>query len=228
MSTSPVNLAEGAGAKALAAIPVVGPILSQVANAVLGAFSSAHATAVKKEATVLNQALPTFILTCETIIEEMEKGRITEADALAALANAQTAYESAVSSIISDNGTCFAGCLLTGGSTYTWPNQAAINAFNGSNGPGGQLTLKKGLATIMETTHCCNSGTTCNAACCLRCGVVIPTVNALASMIANGSGTWVIPATATNGAIQGTSAVQITYKAPNVLTVIEGKILEAL
>jgi hypothetical protein len=222
MAISPITAtSESLGNKALAAIPVVGPILSQIAGTIEGIFAGAHSAAVAKEASTLNNAMPAFIGQCQAIMEAAANDEITEANAISDLAQAQEAYESTVASIIQDNGTCFAGCSLTGGSDYTWPNQAAINAYNGSSGPGGQLTLKKGLATINETTHCCNSGSTCNAACCLRCGVILPTVQGLTALLMAGKGSYTIPATATNGAIKGTSAVTITYEAPSVLKKIE-------
>lgn len=73
-------------------------------------------------------------------------------------------------------------------------------------------------------THCCNSGSSCNAACCLRCGIVVPTVENLSAIINNGSGSWTIPGSSNNGSIQGTAPLAIAYSKPNPINFIEGAI----
>lgn len=197
-------------AKATAQVPIAGQILG-IAASISGLFTADHAAAVAKEAQTINQAMPTFLNEVEQTMAALNEGAITEQEAISDLQEAQSIYETTVAGIIQDDGTCFAGCILTSGNVYTWPNQSALSQFNGSSAAGGQLALKKGLATINETTHCCNSGATCNAACCLRCGIVLPTVNGLTRIINSGGGTFVVPASADNGAIQGTPSVTITY-----------------
>lgn len=59
--------------------------------------------------------------------------------------------------------------------------------------------------------RCCNTASTCNAACCNGCVVVEQSVINLTRIIKAGSGTYSISGTPDNGAIQGTPGVTITY-----------------
>jgi hypothetical protein len=221
MSSTTTATAETIGTTALAAIPVAGPALAAAAKVLTSIFAASHAAAVAKEASTINSALPTFVDDVVAVMTDANSGAITAAEAVSYLTQAQTNYETTVADIIQDDGTCFLGCALNSGSDYTW-SAAGAAEFNGSSQPGGQVALGKGTATAGETTHCCNSGATCNAACCLRCGIVVPTVLNLTAILNAGAGTWEIPASAANGSIQGTSAVTIEYSAPTVLTGIEG------
>lgn len=65
------------------------------------------------------------------------------------------------------------------------------------------------------STHCCNSGSQCNAACCIRCGLVVPAVKNLTALIAAGGGRYTVAPFPTNGYIKGTPAVTFTYMPPN-------------
>lgn len=56
----------------------------------------------------------------------------------------------------------------------------------------------------------CNKLATCNAACVIGC-INENTVNALTAMIQKGGGSYTIPATPNNGAIQGTPSFTVTY-----------------
>jgi len=58
---------------------------------------------------------------------------------------------------------------------------------------------------------CCNMSGTCNAACCLGCFIVEPTVANLTALIQSGGGSYTIPATPTNGAIAGTPSIMVSY-----------------
>lgn len=59
--------------------------------------------------------------------------------------------------------------------------------------------------------RCCNTASTCNAACCNGCVVVEQSVINLTRIINTGGGTYSISGTPDNGAIQGTPGVTITY-----------------
>lgn len=56
----------------------------------------------------------------------------------------------------------------------------------------------------------CNKLATCNASCVIGC-INENTVNALTAMIQNGGGSYTIPATPNNGAIQGTPSFTVIY-----------------
>jgi hypothetical protein len=76
--------------------------------------------------------------------------------------------------------------------------------------------IKKGGACTpapngLALTGCCNSSSTCNAACCIGCCVVEPAVLNLTEVIQAGGGTWTIPPTQNNGAIAGTPSLSLTY-----------------
>lgn len=60
-------------------------------------------------------------------------------------------------------------------------------------------------------THCCSTGSSCNAACCIRCGLVVPAVENLSAIVKAGGGRYTIAPFPTNGYIQGTPAVSFSY-----------------
>lgn len=91
---------------------------------------------------------------------------------------------------------------------------------NGECIPGCYLTNGSNYAG----THCCNSGSSCNAACCLRCGVVVPTVLQLKAILSSGKGSWTIPGSANNGSIKGTAPTLINFSQPTPINFIEGAI----
>jgi hypothetical protein len=197
--------AEKSATAALSFIPVVGPALAGIAAVVEGIFASSHAAAVQKEAAVLNQATPNFVNTASNVMKLAGEGALTPSEALTALQQAETAYYSAVSSIIKKSSTCKP------------PNYGADD-HSGKD------------CTVFEpsTWKDCDTGSSCNASCAIGCGMVEPTVTALTTIIKAGKGSFTIPASPSNGAINTTPAVSITYLAPNVLTtiesVIEGKV----
>lgn len=194
MSTT--STAETVGNKALSAIPGVGPILGTIAGFVENIFGAAHAAAVQKQAQIINKSLPGFLQTVQAIMAAAENDDISEAQAVAALAQAQADYESATASIRKQSGTCIPGC-----------------SFN----PDGSTS---------SSGNYCSTGGTCNAACGTRCSLVEPTVQHLTAILKAGGGSYTIPPfNPKDQTLGSTPAIQITYSAPSILRRIEHGIL---
>jgi len=165
------------------------PVVGGILSSIAGLFGAAHTAALAKEASYLNAAVPNFVQQCQQVFQALNAGAISESDAIGYLQQAQQIYYTAVSGIIRKNHACDSTCGYQGG----------VNANAGS------------------AVHCCDTeASTCNAACCLGCILVEPTVIHLTAIIAQHGGTYVIPSTPQNGQIGNTPAVQITY-APSVI-----------
>ncbi len=117
MATSTTATAESLGVKALSAIPVVGPILSQLAGTVIGIFGASHSAAVAQEASTLNTASPAFLSQCQAIMAAAENDQITSTQAITYLQQAQATYYSTVAGIIHGAHSCTPTCAYTGGSS---------------------------------------------------------------------------------------------------------------
>lgn len=168
-------------------VPIVGPILSQLVGPITGIFTQAHAAAVAKEGSTLNGAVPQFVQTVQGIMAALNAGQISPAAAISALQQAQSTYYSAVASIMKKGGAC------------KTPNQ-------GSTAGNDQCPINNsGL------WRDCAAAGNCNASCAIACGMVEPTVSFLTAIIQAGGGSFNIPATPVNGAIQGSPAVTVTY-----------------
>lgn len=176
LSNSP-ELSAGVKAAQVAAnfIPVVGPAVSAVIGPIVSLFTASHAQAVAQEGQTMNQATPNFLNTVQQIMSALNAGQISPTAAISALQSAQSAYYSAVASIIHKGGAC--------------------------------TPAPHGLAL----TGCCNSSSTCNAACCVGCCVIEPAVLNITEIIQAGGGSWTIPSTQNNGAIAGTPSVTVSY-----------------
>jgi hypothetical protein len=175
-----------AAAKATASIPIVGQ-LAGAAAAIAGIFTASHTAAVAKEAQTINSALPTFLADVEATMAGLNEGAITPAQAIAYLQEAQTNYYTTVSGIIKKGGPCKTPNL----GSVAGNDQCPIN----------NNSLWK---------DCASTGN-CNASCAVGCGMVEPTVIYLTKIINNGGGTFTIPSSPDNGAIQGTPSITITY-----------------
>jgi hypothetical protein len=70
-------MGENMGLKAVSAIPVVGPVLSQIGGKIIGMISQHHAQALKAEGRALNDATPRMIQTFGLIVQAVAKGEIT-------------------------------------------------------------------------------------------------------------------------------------------------------
>jgi hypothetical protein len=175
-----------AAAKATASVPIVGQ-LTGAAAAIAGIFTASHTAAVAKEAETINSALPTFLSDVEDTMAGLNEGALTPAQAIAYLQEAQTNYYTTVSGIIKKGGPCKTPNL---GST-AGNDQCPI--YNNS--------LWKDCASAGD----------CNASCAVGCGMVEPTVIYLTKIINAGGGTYTVPSSPDNGAIQGTPSITITY-----------------
>lgn len=164
-----------------ASIPVVGSI-TKVASVIVGLFTKAHAAALAREASTINNALPTWLTLNVQTINAANAGQIDAAQTLDYLGQAQQIYYTTVAGIIKKGGECDATCI---GPTGDYVNKAK----------GG----------------CCNTSKTCNAACCIGCDIIEPTTRNLSRIVNAGGGTYVIPATQQNGQIKGTPATPVTY-----------------
>lgn len=168
----------------------IGAAIGLVASLITGHHAAAEAT----EAQTLGSATPGFIATVQLIFQNLNSGAMTPTAAISALQSAQTNYYSSVSSIIKKGGACATTCMVNGVNALVFPqNPAAMGA---------------GLKT---SPNCCNASSTCNAACCIGCTIIEPSVNGLIAMIRAGGGTWTIAPTTANGEIAGTPAVTLTY-----------------
>jgi hypothetical protein len=174
-------------AKATQSIPVVGQ-LAGIAASIAGLFTQEHAAAVAKEAETLNSATPTFLTAVETTMADLNEGAISPSQAISYLQQAQQNYYTTVSSIIKKGGPCVASCVI-----------------------GGQSTTGKPAGWVSTSPVCCNNSGTCNASCCIGCYLVEPTVTKLTAIINSGGGSYTVPSSQDNGAIQGTPTVTITY-----------------
>lgn len=195
------GIASGLGFGAKVDPEPISKALLAVGAVVAGLFGAAHTKAVLKEGQTLNSATPTFLGEVQATMSALSQGAITEDQAISYLQQAQVDFETAVKPIIKDNGKCIPGCYIENGNQYIGPN-------------GG--------------THCCSTGSSCNGPCCIRCGLVIPTVDNLISIIQAGGGGWTIPATVANAANKATPAVAITYTRASTLTQIDRSVLGAL
>lgn len=179
--------------KATSAIPIVGQ-LTGLATSIASLFTASHQAAVAKEASTLNNAQPNFLTDVTQTMTALNQGAITPAQAMAYLQDAQDDYYATVSAIIKKGGPCR---------------------------PPSDTSDPKG------TTYCnireedwadCATAGPCNASCAIGCGMIEPTVSELTAMIQKGGGTFVVPPSLQNGAIQGTPSITITYtpyKAPS-------------
>ena len=76
---------------------------------------------------------------------------------------------------------------------------------------GTQSPAGKPAGWVSTQPECCNTSGTCNAACCIGCYLVEPTVSALTSIIQAGGGSFTIPSSQNNGSIAGTPAIPLSY-----------------
>ena len=183
---SEVSTGLSATAKATASIPVVGQIAG-IAAQIAGLFTASHAAAVAQEAQTINTALPTFLDDVEQTMADLNEGGISEQQAISYLQEAQTNYYLTVAGIIKKGGPC-----KTPNLTSTVGNdQCPI--YNNS------------------LWRDCASAGSCNASCAVGCGMVEPTVIYLTKIINSGGGTFTVPSSPDNGAIQGTPSITITY-----------------
>jgi hypothetical protein len=224
--------AESYGVKAVSAIPVVGQILGPILSQVFGFINSAHAAAVKKEGATINQFFPLWINTVYGIMQQLQGGAITEADAIDAINKAGLQYYSNVKGIIKIDKPCTAHCSVSSGLANVVPTISGLLKNTPANGipidsfPQDARTITTtGILNTSPTN--CNSGG-CNAACALGCKYIEPTTTGLINVIKAGGGTWVISATPQNGAIAPTPAVTITYKKATVLDQIDREFLADL
>jgi hypothetical protein len=74
----------------------------------------------------------------------------------------------------------------------------------------------------LDSYGCATTSDPCNNACCNGCNMVEPTVRNLTAILNAGGGSYLIPATSGQGAVQGTSSVSISYQTPNKLAIIDG------
>lgn len=181
----------GIAASAASKIPVVGaiagPILG-VFTSIAGVFTQHHAQAVAVEGSTINSALPAFLQSVEQTMYNLNEGFISPATAVAQLKSAQVAYYASVASIIKKGGPCRP------------PTISTASKFSTTN-----------CWIYTENWADCATAGDCNASCAIGCGLVEPTVQYLTQIINAGGGSFTIPASANNGAIQGTPEVSITY-----------------
>ena len=194
--------AEGLGNQALSAIPVVGPILSQLASSIENIFGSAHAAAVQNEAAELNTANPTFMTNVQAIVAALNADQLSPSDALTLLQQQETQWYSAVSSIEKGRWTYV-------GSQYPEPTYA--DSYANRSGP-------YGSSSANPDSH---APSTCNASCVLGHYFVERTIVGLTKVINAGGGSVTVETFPANGAIKGTPAFVLTYKVPSVLQKIE-------
>lgn len=168
-----------------------------IAAQVVGLFSAAHQAALAREASTLNNATPTFIQEVQAAMSALSDGAISQSQAIAYLQQAQSDYYATVGGIIKKGGPCVAKCVI-----------------------GAQSNIGKPEGWISTEPICCNNSGTCNAACCIGCYLIEPTVAALTEIIKEGTGTYTIPSSQSNGAIKGTPLVTITYSGSSVLNSI--------
>jgi hypothetical protein len=172
-----------AAASTTSSIPVVGPIISSLVNL----FAAGHTAAVEQEATTINAALPTFLNDVESTMEALNQGAITPAEAISYLQEAQANYYTTVAGIIQKGGPC------------KTPNQGSVAGND-------QCPINNN-----SLWRDCASAGDCNASCAVGCGMVEPTITFLTKIINAGGGTFTIPSSPDNGAIQGTPSITITY-----------------
>lgn len=195
-----------------------------IAATVAGFFGAAHLKAVAKEGQALNVATPTFISEVQQVMDALNQGAISEQQAIIYLQQSQSDFEAGVKGVIKDNGKCFHGCNVSG-STYTWQDQHGAD-LNNANPVAGTKVANK--ATVGFKTHCCNSGSVCNGPCCIRCGLVVPTVENLTMIIQAGGGSYTIPPSSANAANKATPPIPLSYMRPSIATTIDRSILGAL
>jgi len=213
MANAGTQLGESIAVKAVSAIPVIGPILGQIASSVLSFIGASHAAAVAKEAQTINQCLPQWINSVVGTMNALSMGEITEADAINALNVANATYVTCVHPVMTIDKACSSdtgACEIGGAPSNTFPQP--------------KQSIGLGLTT---SPVCCNTSK-CNAACCILCSVVTPSTQGLIAIINEGGGTWVINPTQQNGAIAPTPAVTITYKKPSTLDVMDRDFLADL
>lgn len=171
--------------------------IAGIAATVAAFFGAHHAAAIAKEGQTLNAATPTFLQAVQEVMSALSQGAISESDAISYLHQSQADFETAVKPIIKDNGKCIPGCEVNG-SSY--------------------------LTSTGTKTHCCSTGSSCNGPCCIRCGLVIPTVENLTAIIQAGGGSFTIPNTDSHGANKATPAIPIAYTRASVLTTVDREI----
>jgi hypothetical protein len=177
-----VQVGFNAAKQATASIPVVSQFTS-MASQIAGMFTAAHAAAVKREASTLNMATPTFVKSVTQTITALNARAISGSAAIDYLNQAQANYYSTVGGIIKKSAPC-----------------AIIPNTTNSNGP----------YNINGKYKCACNGT-CNASCCIACLVVEPTVKNLTAIIQSGrGGKYSIATTQNNGPIQGTPEIYVT------------------
>jgi hypothetical protein len=172
---------------------IVGPILG-VFTSIAGVFTAHHSQAVAVEASTINTALPVFLQTVEQIMYELNEGLTTPSSAIAQLNAAQATYYATVASIIKKGGACRPANLAAVKQTSYTSAEISGNCY-----------------IYTEDWADCASAGDCNASCAIGCGLVEPTVAQLTKIINAGGGTFMIPPSSDNGAIQGTASVTITY-----------------
>jgi hypothetical protein len=195
LTASPALSAETKAATT--ALNVVLPGVGTAVGAVVGMLTASHAAAMKKEASTMNTAVPSFGTNVALIFQQLNSGAYTPAQAISALQSAQVGYYSSVVSIIKKGGSCASSCQINGGAAGVYPQPPQ--------------TIGSGLST---SPNCCNSSGTCNAACCIGCSVVEPAVSGLIAMIRAGGGTYTVNPMAANPDNPGIGAsgpVTVTY-----------------
>lgn len=180
-------------------LPGSGAIISGIENL----FGAAHAAAVAKEATTINNAIPAFLNQVSQTIAALNSGSLTPAQAINYLQQAQAIYYTTTSGIIKKAGTC----------------------TTGNGGPPGTIA---GQGTGQGDSYgCAVTADPCNAACCLGCNIVEPAVRNWTAIINAGGGSYTIPNVTQNGQIKGAASLTLTYS-PSIVSKILPASLAAL
>lgn len=203
MATSPVTMisAQVAETTANTLLPGAGAAISEIVSL----FTGDHAAAVAKEASTLNNAIPTFVNEVKTVMTAVNAGQITPTQAVGYLQQAQSIYYTTVAGIIKKGGPCVPSC--------------AIGTESSAGQPAGWISTEP---------ECCNTSGTCNASCCIGCYLVEPTITALTTLInSDEAGSYTIPSAQQNGKINGSPLVPITYT-PSAINTVLGSTLAPL
>lgn len=190
-----------AATTANAVLPGAGALISGIESL----FTGAHAAAVAKEASTINNAIPAFLNQVSQTIAALNAGAITPTEANSYLQQAQDIYYQTTSGIIKKGGTCTTG---EGGPSIS-----------------GKGPYPSGLGTGAGDKNNCNvTSDPCNAACCLGCDIVEPAIRHLTAIVNAGGGTYAIPNVTQNGQIKGAPAVTLSYTPSIINTVLPASV----
>jgi len=174
--------------------PITRGILS-LATSISSVFTAAHEAALKKEASTLNNVNPTFLNEVVQTMAALNRGEISEGQAVGYLQQAQADYYTTVEGIIR-------GRWPYQGSQFPEPTWA--DSYENRGGPFGSSSKN-------PDSHAPDP---CNAACVLGHYQVERAVVGLTKIIQAGGGSMTIEAFPTNGLIKGTPAVIVGYSRP--------------